>query len=128
MGRYYRYDFVPRLLWYEVLKWMVHETTKNMILLKPFLFLLFVIIVSQEFTRDDYHARHSSQGEETIRRYGREANLNINEIKGKRFDRISVVSPEQIQILQETKKLRWYTDFLRYLVKWSLCMLLIVCV
>ena len=82
---------------------MVHQTIKNMILLKPFLFALFVIIV---YTRDDYHARHSSQGEEAIRRYGREANLKINEIKGKRFDRISVVSPEQIQILQETKKLR----------------------
>ena len=73
-----------------------------MILLKPFLFALFVIIV---YARDDYHAKHSSQGEEAIRRYGREANLKINEIKGKRFDRINV-SPEGIQILQETKKLR----------------------
>ena len=81
---------------------MADQKIKNMIFLKPFLFSLFVIIV---YTRDDYHAKHSAQGEEAIRRYGREANLKINEIKGKRFDRINV-SQEGIQILQETKKLR----------------------
>ena len=73
-----------------------------MILLKPFLFSLFVILV---YNSDRYHRKYSLQGEETIRRYGREANLKVENINGKRFDRINVYQNAD-QIIQETTKLR----------------------
>ena len=73
-----------------------------MILLKPFLFSLFVILV---YNSDRYHRKYSLLGEETIRRYERAAYLKVENIKEKRFDRINVYqNPDQI--IQETTKLR----------------------
>ena len=73
-----------------------------MILLKPFLFSLFVILI---YTNDRYHLKYSLKGEETVRRFEREVNLKVENIKEKRFDRIYVYqNPDDI--IQETTKLR----------------------
>ena len=72
-----------------------------MILLKPFLFALFVIFV---WTRDDLHKKHAQKGEEILRRYGRDANLDIGDIKQKLFKRVHVYGTPS-KVLQETKKL-----------------------
>ena len=73
-----------------------------MILLKPFLFSLFVILI---YTNDRYHMKYSLNGEETVRRFEREAHLKVENIKEKRFDRIYVYqNPDNI--IQETTKLR----------------------
>ena len=48
-----------------------------MILLKPFLFSIFAILV---YNWDRHHRKHSSQGEETIRRFEREANQKVENI------------------------------------------------
>ena len=73
-----------------------------MILLKPFLFSLFVILI---YTNDRYHLKYSLNGEETVRRFEREVDLKVENIKEKRFDRIYVYqNPDDI--IQETTKLR----------------------
>ena len=74
----------------------------DMILLKPFLFSLFVILI---YTNDRYHFTYSLNGEETVRRFEREAKLKVENIKEKRFDRIYVYqNPDNI--IQEATKLR----------------------
>ena len=93
------------VLWsisYLVLKQTIHRNSKDMTLLKPFLFSLFVILI---YTNDRYHNKYSFKGEETIRRFAREANLKVENIKEKRFDRIYVYqNPDNI--IQEATKLR----------------------
>lgn len=73
-----------------------------MTLLKPFLFSLFVILI---YTNDRYHNKYFFKGEDSIRRFAREANLKVENIKEKRFDRIYVYqNPDNI--IQEATKLR----------------------
>ena len=73
-----------------------------MILLKPFLFSLFAILI---YTNDRYHMKRSLKREKTIKRLEREANLKVENLKEKRFDRIYVYqNPDNI--IQEATKLR----------------------
>ena len=84
------------------MKQTFHQKSIDMILLKPFLFSIFAILV---YNWDRHHRKHSSQGEETIRRFEREANLKVENIKEKRFDRMNVYqNPDRI--IKETTKLR----------------------
>ena len=76
-------------------------------------FLVLLVVAVESITYDDYHKKRSREVENAIKRYSREANLEIDEITTKRFDR-KFAGKESIKSVSETSKFK-YGIFLYYL-------------
>ena len=68
--------------------------------------LLLSLIVIYASSYNEYHQHHRRKVEDTIKRYSREANLEVNEIKNKFFER-KIAREDSLKIVSESTRFKY---------------------
>ena len=67
--------------------------------------LLLSLVIIYCYSYNEYHMRRSRQVDDTIKRYSREANLEIDKIKKKLFER-KIAGEESLKTVSESTKFK----------------------
>ena len=68
--------------------------------------LLLSLIVIYSSSYNEYHQRHRRKVDDTIKRYSREVNLEVNEIKNKFFER-KIAREDSLKIVSESTRFKY---------------------
>ena len=67
---------------------------------------LLSLIVIYSSSYNEYHQRHRRKVDDTIKRYSREASLEVNEIKNKFFER-KIAREDSLKIVSESTRFKY---------------------